>query len=200
MLRVEGSQDVHDRVPRIAAAADEQVAADFATRAVVPARASGTSSPSIDSAGVIDAAIEDAQVMRERRDRQIDIDAGERLRRGRGTRLHHHFEPEAEAIGVELLVETGGSRFPRSRSKTPANWPGVASADELAACLQPAVLNHAVQHLGRQPGDDVCEVRHVENALEQIARVPAEHGHAALRSRAPPDRAMSPFWHGFRSR
>ena len=154
---------------------------------------SGTSSPSVDGNDTA-AGIEHTHVMRERRGRQLDVDAGERPRRGRGAGLHHHFEPEAEAIGVELLVQPGLRGAPQIEIEHLRQLAWCRERHELAARLEPAILNDAVQHLGWQSGHDVREVRRVQNAIEQITRVPPEHGRAALRSRAPPDEGDEPVW------
>ncbi len=103
------------------------------------------------------------------RDRQVDVDAGEFLRRDGGARFHHHFEPETEAIGVELLVQAWLGRAPQVEVEDRRQLAGCRQRHELAAILESAVLDDAVQHLRWQSRDDVREVRRVQNPIEQRA-------------------------------
>lgn len=110
-------------------------------------------------------------MLREPRDRQIDIHFGEFLRRDSGARLHHHFKPEAEAVGDELLVQAWSGRKPQVEIEESCQLAGCRERHELAAILESAVLNDAVKHVGWQLRDDMRQMRRFQNPIEQRTRV-----------------------------
>ena len=110
-------------------------------------------------------------MLRESRDRQVEIHAGKCVRRDSRARFHQHFEPETEAIGVEQIVQTRLGRAPQIEIEDRRQLTGCRQRHELAAILESAVLYDAVQQFRGQARDDVREVRRVENPHEQRTRV-----------------------------
>jgi hypothetical protein len=110
-------------------------------------------------------------VLREPRDRQIDVHVGKFLRRDSCARFHHYFEPEAEAIAVELLVQAWLGRAPQVEIEDGRQLAGCRQRHELAAILESTALYDPVKHLGWQSRHDMREVRRLQNAIEQRARV-----------------------------
>jgi hypothetical protein len=104
------------------------------------------------------------------RNHEIDIHPRELLRRNSGTGFHQHFEPHAEASGVELLVQVAcarSGRAPHVEIEDTAQLLGCRQRDELAAVLEPTALDDPVKQLGLQSRDDVREMRGVQDAIEQ---------------------------------
>ena len=110
-------------------------------------------------------------MLSERRDHEIGVDLRELPRRDVGAGFQQHFEPHAEAVGVEMLVNPWPIGAPQVEIEDTRQPVGRGQRDELAARLEPARLNDPVQHLGLQPRNDVREVRRVQNAIEQTTVV-----------------------------
>ena len=110
-------------------------------------------------------------MLRERGHHQIGVHVRECLRRDGGARFHQHFEPHAEAIGVELLVQAWLASAPQVEIEDTRQLVGRRQRHELAAILESTALNEPVQHLGLQSRDDLREVRRVQDAIEQRTRV-----------------------------
>ncbi len=117
-----------------------------------------------------DRLIEHPGVTGESRDDQVGVEPGQFLDRDFEAGLHQHFEPQAEAIGVELFV---GAR------RTPPHV-GIEDARELRRCRQrhelrgvfeAAMLDDTVEDLGRQLRDDVREARSVQQTSEERLRL-----------------------------
>jgi hypothetical protein len=107
--------------------------------------------------------------LRESGDHEIGIDLRDLSRGDIGTQLHEHLEPHAEAIGVELLLESWLVAAPQVEVEDTCQLLWSRQRDELAAILQAATLNEPVKHLGRQSRNDVGQVRRVHDAGEQVA-------------------------------
>ena len=92
----------------------------------------------------------------------------------------------AETIGVELLVPAWLGGAPQVQIEDARQLAGCRQRHQLAAILESTVLNDPVKDLGRQSGDDVRQVRRVQDAIEQITRVPGLSlcGTVALPARA----------------
>ena len=171
MLRGEGGQHPDDGVPRVGAPGHDPVTADLAIEPIVRGANGGLLSFVDRRSGRYRGGIEDEHVLRERRGRQTDVYAGECLRCDSGAGLHHHFEPQTEAIGVELLVQAWLGRAPQVEIEDRRQLAGCRQRNELPAILESAVLNDAVKNLWWQSRDDVREVRRSQNPIEQRTRV-----------------------------
>ena len=171
MLRVEDDQHGDDGVPRVGAPGHDQVAADVATEPIVQGANRGHLFSVHRRRGRYRRGVEDEHVLRERSDHQIDVHVREFLRRDVGARFHQHFEPHAETIGVELLVQAWLASAPQVEIEDTRQLVGCRQRHELAAILESTALNDPVKHLGWQSRDDVREVRRVQNAIEQTTRV-----------------------------
>ena len=99
-----------------------------------------------------------------------------------GAGFHQHFEPDAETIGVELLVQAWLAGAPQVEIEDARQLAGRRQRHELAAILESTALNDPVKHLGWQSRDDVREVRRVQNAIEQRTRVGLGIRHRARES------------------
>src|SRR4029453_9531385 len=113
-----------------------------------------------------------SRVLCESGDHKIGVHLYDLLRRHTGAEFCQHFEPYAEAIGVELLVHAWLGGTPQVEIKDARELVGRRQHHELAAILESAALNDAVKQVGLQSGDNVLEARCVENAIE--------HGTAVL--------------------
>ena len=71
--------------------------------------------------------------------------------------------------GSSCSSRPGRGRPPQVEIEYGLQLIGRRQRDEIAAVLQSAGLDDPVQHLGLQAGDDLLEVRGVQNALEQAA-------------------------------
>ena len=122
----------------------------------------------------------------ERSDHQIDVHRREFLRRDTGARFHQHFEPHAETIGVEVLIEAWLSSTPQVEIEDTRQLVGCRQRHEFAAILESAALNDPVKQFDWQLRDHVGEMRRVQNAIEQKTRVSNVPlcGSVALRTRA----------------
>ena len=172
MLRVEGDQHRDDRVPRVGAPGHDQVAADVATEPIVRCATGGHLFSVHRRRGRYRRGIEDARVLRERRDHQIDVhrprvSAPRRLAPDSTSTSSH--TPKRSASNCSS--RPGWPARHKSRSKTRRQLVGCRQRHELAAILESAALNDPVKHLGLQSRDDVREVRRVQNAIEQTTRV-----------------------------
>jgi hypothetical protein len=169
----QGDQHVHDGVPGIRAAGDEATPSEFATKTAVR----------LDDRGDLLAVGGDVAgerrdvvhpyVLRETGRDEIGVEPGDGPRRHVEALLHQHLDPHAEPIGVELLVEAGGRAPPQVEIEDARDLRRRRQRDELAAVLEPAALDHAVQQLGRQPWHDLGELRRVQDAIEQTAPIAA---------------------------
>src|SRR5262249_32434102 len=99
-------------------------------------------------------------------DHEIGIHLCDLLRRHAGAEFCQHFEPNAEAIGVELLVHAWLREAPQVQIKDAPELFGCRQHHELAAILESARLNDAVKQFGLQPWNNVLQVRGVKNAIE----------------------------------
>ena len=147
--------------------ATTQVAADVASESIVDGANRGHLFSIRRRRGRDRRAVEDAHVLREPGDHQIDVHLRELLRRDGGAGFHQHFEPHAETIGVELLVQARLAGAPQVEIEDARQLVGCRQRHELAAILESAALNDPVKQLGLQSRDDVREVRRVQNAIEQ---------------------------------
>src|SRR5262249_35822262 len=105
MLRVEETEQGHDRVPRVGAPRLDEEAADLAISSVAQTAIRRHLYSVQRRIRRYRRAIEDADVLCQRGDNQIDVEADEFLYRDRRAEFHQHFEPQAEAPGVQLFVE-----------------------------------------------------------------------------------------------
>ena len=128
MLRVEGRQHRDDRVPRVGAPGHEQVAADVAGESV----ASGESPPPLLHPSSYRATPprdrRHARAVRAPRSPRSTSIPASFCAATVGARFHQHFEPHAETIGVELLVQAWLGGAPQVEIEDARNWSGVASA------------------------------------------------------------------------
>src|SRR5262249_7646453 len=171
MLRVEETEQGHDRVPRVGAPRLDEEAADLAIGSVAQTAIRRHLYSVQRRIRRYRRAIEDADVLCQRGDNQIDVEADEFLYRDRRAEFHQHFEPQAEAPGVQLFVEAGPVAAPQVAIEDHRQLRGRRQRHELAAILESAALNDPMQDFGLQPRDDLREVRRVQNALEQSPRV-----------------------------
>jgi hypothetical protein len=126
---------------------------------------------------------------------EVGVHLRELLREARA-RIHQHFKPHTEAIGVELLVAPRLLGAPQVEIEDARQLFGGRQCHELAAILEAATLNHPMQDLGWKLRDDVREVWCVENALEQralVAGVPQRRGVVPVLKTTS---TMFRFWHG----
>ena len=171
---IELGQHVDDGVPGVRATRDDPAAGDLAGEAAVrldhrrDLRAVGG------DVAVQGGDVEDADVLRETGRDEIGVEPGDGPRRHVGALLHQHLDPHAEPIGVELLVEAGVRAPPQVEIEDARDLRRRRQRDELAAVLEPAALDDAVQQLGRQPRHDLGELRRVQDAIEQAAPIAAD--------------------------
>ena len=104
---------------------------------------------------------------------EIGVEPGDGPRRHVGALLHQHLDPHAEPIRVELLVEARVRAPPQIEIEDARDLRRRRQGDELAAVLEPAALDDAVQQLGRQPRHDLGELRRIQDAIEQAAPIAA---------------------------
>jgi len=115
--------------------------------------------------------IEDAHVLRERTDDEVDVQACEFFRRDCCARLHQHFEPETESPGVQLFVETRTVAAPQVAIEDGRQLRGRRQRHDLAAVFESATLDDPMKEFRLEPRDRLRKVRRVQNALEQTALV-----------------------------
>lgn len=89
--------------------------------------------------------IEHKRVLCEPGNHEIDVHPRELLRRYGGTRFHQHFEPHAETIGVELLVQAWLGGAPQVEIKDTRQLVGCRQRHEIAAILESTGLNDPVK-------------------------------------------------------
>jgi hypothetical protein len=190
VLRLEGDQHGDDRVPRAGASGHDQVAPDVATASIVASAHRGQFISV--GRGRTRREVEHADMLRERSDHQIDLDRRNFLRGDRGAGFHQHFEPHAETIGVEALVQAGFASAPQVEVEDTRQLVRCGQRHELAAILESTAPDDAVEHFGLQPRNHVRDVRNVQNAIEQRALVSS--GLQRLRTTTPG--TMDRFRHG----
>ncbi len=117
MLRVERHQDRDDRVPRVGTPGHDPVAADVAGESIVDGENRSRFLSIRRRIGRDRRAVEDTRVSCEPGTHEIDVHLRELLRRYGGARFHQHFEPHAETIGVELLVQARLAGVPQVEIK-----------------------------------------------------------------------------------
>ena len=174
MLLAEGEEHGGDRVPRLVRGRDRT-------------RYPPISQP--DSADDTAAGSKTCTCWRKRRDHQIDVDLGECLRGDARAGFHQHLEPQAEPIGVELLVQAGPAGGPQVEIEDRRQLAGCRQRHELTAVFESTTLNDPMKHLGLQPRDDLCEMRSLQNALEQRTAIASV---SPCRAGAPPSLAGPP--------
>jgi hypothetical protein len=163
---VEEQQQPDDGIPRVAALRLDQIGADFAGRSIAEL-ASLRHFLAVHGGRRYRRAVEDAHVLGERRDHELDIHTSQFLRCDAGARFHQEFEPDTEAIGVERLVEPRTGRTPQVQIEDTGELVRCRQRDELAAILEATALNDAVKNVGRQSRDYLSEVWRVQYAIEQ---------------------------------
>ena len=189
MLRVEGQQDRDDRVPRVGTPGHDQVAADVAGEPIVDGANRSHFFSIRRRIGRDRRAVEHTRVLCEPGNHEIDVHLRELLRRYGGARFHQHFEPHAETIGVELLVQAWLGGAPQVEIKDTRQLVGCRQRHELAAILESTALNDSVKQLRLQSRDDLREVWRVQNAIEQTMPVLSI---SLCRAVARPIRAVGP--------
>src|SRR5262245_5544538 len=171
MPRVEGRQDLDNRLPGACAPGHEQIAADVECEPIIKdanrVRVEGDQFSVRRLIWRNRRAVVDESVLREPGDYEVDVHPRELLRRGGGAGFHQHFEPHAETIGVELLVPAGLGSAPQVEIKNARQLLRRRQRHELAAILKPTGLNNSVKQIRPQSGDDMLESWRVQNAIEQ---------------------------------
>ena len=125
--------------------------------------------------------------MRAQPSRGIDVDRRDfRRRDGRAT-FHQDFEPDAKTVAVELLVQARLVTPPQVEVEDGRQLSRRCQRHELAAILESAAVDDPVQHFGLEPRHDLCEVRRVQNAIEERTRV-SNGARCRTRRAAPSDR------------
>ena len=174
MRGFELDQHVDDGVPGIRATRDEATAGDLAGEAAVRLDHRGDLRAVAGDVAGERRDVEHPHVLREAGRDEIGVEPGDGPRRHVGALLHQHLDPHAEPIGVELLVEAGGRAPPQVEIEDARDLRRRRQRDDLAAVLEPAALDDAVQQLGRQPRHDLGELRCLQDAIEQAAPIAAD--------------------------
>jgi hypothetical protein len=105
-------------------------------------------------------------VLREPGDHEGGVYPREFLRSRGGVVFDQHFEPNAETVGVELLVTARPGGAPQVEIKYTRQLLGRRQRHDLAAILKPTGLNDSVKQIGMQSGDDMLETWRVQNTIE----------------------------------
>ena len=167
LFRFERQQNRNNRVPRVGAPGHEQVPADVARHSVVEGATRGNLLAVQGRVRCDRRAVEDERVLREAGDYEIDVHLRHLLRCHGRTRLQEHFQPHAEATGVEPLVGARHGRSPQVEIEDARQLLGCRQRHELRAVLEPDALNDAMQQLGLKARNRLCEVWRVQNAFEK---------------------------------
>ena len=175
-----GDQHGDDRVPGTGPSGDDGVASDVAVKTTL--------------GGVSDFDIEPIGVGRRRQYRRIEHGDLRCEPRDGESRLHlceppgcdihsrfgEHVEPHTEASRVEPFVARA-IHPPQVEVEERRHLPGRRQRQQVAAVLQPAVLNHVVKEVGWQVRDRARQLGVFGDASEQLARARGDpSGEAAI--------------------
>ena len=157
VFALERDEQCDDGVPGVGAPRPYQVAAHFTLRQV-GARLTVHLLVSIDDLVVAllcrfeCAGIKDTQVTGEAEDHDVFVERGNRARGHRLSGVDQHFNPFAEAADIELFVAPGLRVTPQIQVEQRRELRGCGRRDELAAGMEPLVLNELVQSRARDAG------------------------------------------------
>src|SRR5262252_7261890 len=147
VFRVERYKDRYDRFPRVVAPRDEPVAADLIRQSMIEFASRRHLNSIRRPVRRNHRAVEDSRVLRESCDHEVNVYLRELMRRYTDVEFGQHFEPNAEAIGVELLVHARLSGAPQVEIKDARELGGRRQRHKLAAILEPAALDHPVKDI-----------------------------------------------------
>ena len=111
--------------------------------------------------------IENAHVLRQAGDHEIDVEFRDLLCGGIRARVDKHLEPDAKTVRVESFVPTRPVGPPQIAIEDAAQLVGRGQRDEIAAVLEAACLDHAMEQFRREARHHLGEPRRVENPIEQ---------------------------------
>ena len=104
-----------------------------------------------------DARVEHAHVAGKSGDDNVRVEGGDRSCGHRGSGVHQHFEPFAEAIDVELVVASRPPGTPQIEVEQGGELRGSRRRDELAARIESSGANELMQGLRREVRNDARE-------------------------------------------
>jgi hypothetical protein len=162
---IERHQDSDNRVPRLRSPGCDQVPPDFARESIIESAKPRYLVAIERRIGADGHRVEDAHVLGEAGNDQIGFHLGELASRHRCTSLDEHFEPHAKPIGIELFVHARMTWTPEVDVEDPSQLVGCRQRHDLAAIFESAPLDDPVKHLRLEPGDDLCEVWDVQDAI-----------------------------------
>jgi hypothetical protein len=120
----------------------------------------------------------------DRRGDELQVHPGERAGRSSFVRVHEHLEPEAEAIGVELVVPAGRARPPQVLVEDAHQLVGCRQRHDGSGFLEPAVPHECEQDGRVESSHDAREIFRLEDLQGEI--VGPARAKASCHSRPPP--------------